>query len=327
MKIDIVMPWVDGSDQKWQAEKNKYSSMSGSHDGVNRYRDWDLLRFWFRGVEKYMPWVNKIHFVTWGHIPSWLNKDNPKLNIVNHRDYIPDKYLPVFSSHPIELNMHRIEGLAEHFIYFNDDTYAVDYLEPESFFKLGLPADTVKEVPLRFYPGGIDHIIGNDMITINKNFDKAAVIKKQRKNWFSIKNIKPTIKNLYMRPVKGFSAFDNPHLPVPFLKETLEEIWENESELMEKTCSHKFRSDEDVNSWLIRYWQFVTGKFIQSRELKGRFFSIGKDDSLIEDAIENKKYKIVCLSDDDAAVDFEEEKRFLRNLFEKTLPDKSSFEL
>ena len=83
-KIDFVIMWVDGSDPKWLAEKNKYSEKKVSiDDGINRYRDMNLLKYWFRGVEKYTPWVNKIYFVTWGHLPKWLDTSNPKLVIVS----------------------------------------------------------------------------------------------------------------------------------------------------------------------------------------------------------------------------------------------------
>ena len=62
-----------------------------SDDRDIRYRDWDNLQFWFRGVEKFAPWVNKIHFVTYGHLPKWLNVNNKKLNIVNHKDFMPER--------------------------------------------------------------------------------------------------------------------------------------------------------------------------------------------------------------------------------------------
>ena len=59
--------------------------------------------------------IQKIHFVTWGHIPEWLNTEHPKLNIVRHEDFIPEKFRPTFNSHTIEWNFHRIPGLAEKF--------------------------------------------------------------------------------------------------------------------------------------------------------------------------------------------------------------------
>ena len=107
--IDFVIIWVDGSDPEWRAVKNQYVPKAiGEDDQEVRYRDWDNLQYWFRGVEKYTPWVNKIHFVTWGHLPKWLNVNHPKLHIVNHKDYIPEEYLPTFNSHTIEMNLHRI---------------------------------------------------------------------------------------------------------------------------------------------------------------------------------------------------------------------------
>ena len=121
--IDIVVPWVDGSDPEWEAERSQYRPVIKSDTSSSRFREWGLFQYWFRGIEKYAPWVRKVHLITWGHLPEWLNTSHPKLNIVNHKDYIPEEYLPTYSSHVIELNMHRIPDLAEHFIYFNDDVY------------------------------------------------------------------------------------------------------------------------------------------------------------------------------------------------------------
>ena len=114
-KIDFVIPWVDGSDREWQKEKQRYSGNLAQDDRDIRFRDWGMLKYWFRGVEKYAPWVNNIYFVTCGHLPSWLNTSHPKLKIIRHSDYMPADYLPTFSSHPIELNMHRIKDLSEYF--------------------------------------------------------------------------------------------------------------------------------------------------------------------------------------------------------------------
>lgn len=325
-KIDIVVPWVDGGDLEWQKEKAQYKASKNNDDNINRYRDWDLLKYWFRGIEKFAPWVNKIHFITWGHLPDWLNTENEKLHVVKHKDYIPEKYLPVFSANPIELNIHRIEGLSDEFIYFNDDMYVINNLSPEDFFVDGLPVDTAVENPLRFNPGGIDHIIGNDMTLINKNFNKREVVRKNKKQWFSLKAPTAALKNLYMLPVNSFSAFVNPHIPIPYLKSTIEELWEKEGSILDDTSSHRFRSTDDVNQWLFRYWQFAKGTFVQSKGPQGMFFSIGRDDAQIKDAIVNQRFKMVCLSDDKVDVDFDKEQKYIDALFIKILPEKSSYE-
>ena len=91
--IDFVIPWVDGSDPAWQAQRAAYSQESHSSRVTAQYRDWGTLKYWFRGVEKYAPWVNRIHFVTCGQKPEWLNVHHPKLHLVTHGDYMPKEYL------------------------------------------------------------------------------------------------------------------------------------------------------------------------------------------------------------------------------------------
>ncbi len=96
-QIDFIINWVDGVDPNWLAEKKKWEcienqtvSKSDDSNSACRYRSNDeLLRYWFRSVEKFAPWVNKIHFVTCGQKPCWLNESHPKLHMVNHEDYIP----------------------------------------------------------------------------------------------------------------------------------------------------------------------------------------------------------------------------------------------
>ena len=57
--IDFVVLWVDGNDPAWLAERQKYAPQTVLQDGgINRYRDWDLMRYWFRAVETFAPWVN-----------------------------------------------------------------------------------------------------------------------------------------------------------------------------------------------------------------------------------------------------------------------------
>ena len=59
-KIDFVIPWVDGNDPEWQEIRNKYAHKNDGDNREIRYRDWDNLQYWFRGVERFTPWVNKI---------------------------------------------------------------------------------------------------------------------------------------------------------------------------------------------------------------------------------------------------------------------------
>lgn len=82
--IDFVILWVDDQDPIWIEDKNKYKGQQGNHTNNEvRYRDWQNLKYWFRAVEKYAPWVRKIHFVTCGQKPEWLNINHPKTICIN----------------------------------------------------------------------------------------------------------------------------------------------------------------------------------------------------------------------------------------------------
>ena len=51
--IDIVLLWVDGNDPVWQAEYVRYAPCVKGDKREVRFRDWNNLRFLFRGIEKY----------------------------------------------------------------------------------------------------------------------------------------------------------------------------------------------------------------------------------------------------------------------------------
>ena len=99
--IDFVILWVDGNDPDWQRDFRQARRTENEDASEIRYRDWRNLHYWFRGVERFAPWVRKIHFITWGHLPAWLRVLHPKLHIVNHADFIPSEYLPTFNSNAI----------------------------------------------------------------------------------------------------------------------------------------------------------------------------------------------------------------------------------
>lgn len=102
-KIDFVIIWVDDRDPEWQKSYEEYSRKEFGDVRSIRFRDWGTLKYWFRGVEQFAPWVNKVFFITCGHYPKWLNLDHPKLKFVKHSDYIPQKYLPTFNANTIEV--------------------------------------------------------------------------------------------------------------------------------------------------------------------------------------------------------------------------------
>ena len=325
--IDFVITWVDGNDSEWKKEYNKYKGLDGDQ-AQTRFRDMDTLQYWFRGVEKYAPWVNKIYFVTCGQRPQWLNANNSKLICMDHKDFIPKEYLPTFSSHAIEMNLHRISGLSEHFVYFNDDTFIIDKVNPDTFFKKGLPRQAAvinypvpMEEPLNLVP------VVNTAV-INKHFVKKEVMKKQIRKFYTLKYHKYVLKNIQFIMGKWFPGFKYFHQPAPFLKATYNEVWEKEYAKLHNTCMHKFRVLTDVNQWLIQDWQICKGEFEPQDTKIGYYGSIENNERLFRtiEAMKSKMYKLVC-ANDNGIEDFKLMKEELINVFEEIFPDKSKFEI
>jgi|SRR5699024_7436656 len=325
-QIDFVICWVDGNDKEWQEEKNKYTPGVKTDSRAIRYRDWDNLQYWFRGVEKFAPWVNKIHFVTYGHIPSWLNTEHPKLNIVKHEDYIPSQYLPTFSARPIEVNLHRIKGLSEQFVYFNDDMFILQPLKPSDFFKNGIPCDTAAlDIAVKSDEAHGTSVY-NSVLLINKHFNKKNSIRDNFFKWINVKYGKLLIRTMLLTPWNLFTGFYTPHLPNAFLKETFHDVWEKEGETLDLTSSHKFRNKLDVTQYIFKFWQLASGSFVPRKNI-GRVFSIGLDNHEIERAILEQRHKLVCLNDSEDIKDFDISKELIKTNFNSIFSRKSQFEL
>ena len=333
MDIDVVIPWVDGNDLLWQKEKEKYSSkVISDANNINRFRDWDLMRYWFRSIEKFTPWVRTIHFITWGHVPTFLDIKHPKIHIVRHEDYIPEKWLPTFSSHTIEMNIHRIPGLAEHFIYFNDDTFVCKPMKESDFFKQGLPCIQFTEIPIGFI-GRLDawqFAAANDLGVINKWYSKKQSEKANIRKYISLKyswydNLRSLL--LFVLFPGYFTGFKNYHSPVPYQKKIFQELWEKEPALLEKTCSHRFRDKEDVNQWVAHWWQLASGRFTP-RRLDAPTYGIRSQtiDAICKD-IRDQKHEMISINDSAAAEEFDVLQRQLEEAFKVILPEKSSYEL
>lgn len=327
-KIDFVILWVDGNDQTWLNEKNKYSKAKVDSD-EKKYRDYDILKYWFRAVEKYTPWVNKIHFVTYGHLPRWLNLSNPKLNVVKHEDFIPKEYLPTFNSHTIELNIHRIKGLVNKFVYFNDDMFVIKDLTPEYFFKNDLPCDIWEEDILvldKTSDLNFAHILVNDLKVINKNFDKHKCIKENFFKWFNFKYGKGVFKNILLGFWGNIAGFYNYHMPNAYLKETFIKVWFKERQIMHNSCLTKFRDDNDVNQYVMSLWQIYSGQFTPKSHKKfGRIFTLSDNNTKLYKFLKNPDRPMVCINDGNVQ-NFDKVKNELCTLFEQKFPKKSSFE-
>lgn len=180
--VDAVYTWVDGNDPAWkqrkaQAKGEVYHAESASDA---RFISRDELRYSIRSLHLFAPWIRNIYVVTDDQVPAWMREDLPGARIATHREIFRNpEDLPTFNSHSIESQLHHIEGLAEHFLYFNDDMFMGRPVAPHSFFT---PNGTARYFPSRNrIPQGavaetdspVDAACKNNRALLHERFGKA----------------------------------------------------------------------------------------------------------------------------------------------------------
>lgn len=330
MEIDFVVTWVDMNTPEWQEEFARYSNKQRNEkNGVTeaRFRDYGFLKYWFRGVEKFAPWVRKIHFVTCGQKPGWLDASNPKIHLVDHKDFIPQQFLPTYNSVVIERYMHRIPDLAEHFVYFNDDFYITDTIGPERFFRNGLPCDIAV---FQYNPAWSQWYrrIRNNMRIINLHFNKKEVMDRFHDKWFDKSYGSRARWNYLLKPYGKFITLRTPHNAQPYLKSTFEEVWAVAGKELTETSANRFRLVTDYTPELFRTWQICRGNFEPYNTYSDtKMFPLMIKARKAVDAIYNRSYKLICLNDNAHIRHYEQVMKNLQDAFESVLPEKSSFEI
>jgi len=334
--VDFVILWVDGNDPKWIAERQKYINNNLENLTNNteaRWREWDNLQYWFRGVEKYAPWVRNIYFVTWGHIPTWLNIFNPKLKIINHKEFIPDIYLPTFCTNPIELNLWRINGLSEHFVYFNDDMFLSRPVSKEDFFHNGFPKYSAIAKPIFPFSNMTtwEHQQFNVAGVVNSLFDIKRVIEEHPEKWFSYKYKDDVKYNVRAYEDGKISGMIYSHLGAPCRVSTMSEVWSVVGEQLDKTCMHKFRTMGDLVFQLFELWEIYKGSFepVESNYYGFAANILPQNIGFFKEQILNKQNRMICINDSEQLepVYFDDLKEKIVQIFIDKFPEKSSYEL
>lgn len=336
LQIDFVVTWVDSSDPEWQKSLALYNTNLDRHKEIVRFHSTNLFAYWFRSVERYAPWVHKVFLVTNGKFPDWINKAHPKLVLVKHADFIPAKYLPTFNYRTIELHLHKIKGLSEHFVYFNDDMFLNAPVKSDYYFRNGLPCDINNETFLNVPIYTPQDKFGNymamlaDIGVINSHFNRRDTVRQSPKLWLGPHlGIKGIIVSCILLDKKMFIGFSNYHTEQSYLKSVFEELWEKEPDVLMAACT-RFREDNTVNNYIFRYWQLAKNLFYPIRRKSAFYFLIEPDVvNHIEQTLLKEKCISICLNDSGLCNDndYKYINKELLNIFEKKFPHKSSFEI
>jgi hypothetical protein len=236
--IDAIITWIDSSDKYWQQQRNKfYLKETGVIDNRNvrfpnpEFSDNELY-FCVASINKYLPWIRNIFIITcFNQKPSWIDKF-PKIKIVDHKDIIPNEYLPTFNTNVIEAYIHRIKNLSEKFIYFNDDFYVNRYLKKNFFFYKNYPIMTCKISKLPLYY--TNKLISKIYLFIIKKLTSTPhyIIISMNSKYFLLLN-----KKYASRPC---------HVALPLTKRIMYDLENKFSNEFIITGNSKFRSPSDL---------------------------------------------------------------------------------
>lgn len=292
--MDAIITYVNGLDPVWQEQ---YARFVGGKALTKRYRDWGTLKYLLRGIEKHIPAIRNVFLVvsSKSQVPDWV--DSSVLHIVEHKDIIPEQFLPTFNSTTIEMFLHRIPDLGEEFLYFNDDMFPVMDCTESDFFIDGKSAIGFKH-----------HLFANCGYKRRvRNSDRQA------RRVLGVKS-----SPLFIRPQ---------HTCSPMVRSESEKIFAASEEIINKVAS-RLRTDDNFNQYLFLDYLYFQGRTIggciSNKHLSPAVFKPGQ----IRSYIDNPSRKMICINDVQMGEEeFERYRTEITDAFENHFPEKSRFEL
>lgn len=291
--MDAVITYVDGSRERW---RKQYAESVGGRPSVTRYRDWGTLRYTLRGIQKNAPFIRNVYLVVSDEdqVPEWVNRKN--LRIVTHRDIIPAKLLPTFSSNVIELWLHAVPGLQEEFVYFNDDVFLLNRCRPEDFFVNGKPCLTPRKLTER-------GSMFRDMICNSTNTAR-AILGLSEEPWFLMQR----------------------HTVAPMTRRSYEYAYEKAGERIFASFTPT-RKSRNLNDYIFMDLNYLAGKYHPAR-IDFQYFRLAAETAgEISSFIRTSKVKTICINDGCEPDRFESVRDEIHKAFKARFPAKSKYEL
>jgi hypothetical protein len=309
-EIDMVFSWVDGSSSEFQ--RQRAAQMEGyvvgdGDDSPARYRQIDELRYALRSVYMYAPWVRRIFIATDSPRPAWL-ADHPRVTLVRSEEFFADtSTLPTHNSHAVEAQLHRIDGLAEHFLYSNDDMFFGRPVAPELFFSGGGVS--------RFVESGVR--IG----TGEPHTDRSGHDNGLRVN-------RALLRERFGRVI----THDLEHCAVPMRRSVAAELEREFADDYARTAGSRFRaaSDISVTNSLYHYYALATGRAVVTTEPRVQYVQTTRLDSLrrMERLVSRRDTDMFCLNDGSVPEIPEEMRvRVLRSTLQRYFPIQAPWEI
>lgn len=310
-KIDYVFPYVDNTKDTWLKEFCKYTekNIDSTKNGTNRFRACEnLLKYKFRAIEKWMPWIGTIHLIVSDitQVPSWINQD--KVRIVLHKDIIPEAFLPTFNSCTIEMFIHNIFGLSEKFIYSNDDVYPNSVLKPKFYFADDNILKSDFHIRKLWHDGDINQVWAQ----IPQN---------------SIKLVANDTPNFLNKYVDGVHLYELQHIGRPMFRSTNKLVSEKYDKEICQSIT-RIRDAKNFNQTIFTAYALFHGRG-SFETFKHSYFQIGRETEKICNAIlepiDDNRVRSICCNDTDIST--EDDFNKIEIAFLEKYPSKSKYEL
>lgn len=312
--VDIVVTYVNEKDEKWQEDFDYWKEKEikeGNADknnrqafGIERTRDWDTFKYWFRGVEENCKWVNKVFLIVQNErqLPKWLDTNNPKLRVVYHDEYIPKELLPTFNAMTISMYIANIKDLSDCYLLSDDDYYFLNPIRLDRFFKFHRPVHPNNSVEYRLYGDG--NPTGSDNV------------------FFRILNNNLKFEEKFMKQKIKYGFY---HLPEPRDKKFEKKILaEYSKEILESNKHSKFRNEHNLCPYMFNDLLKICDKVIWGNPFSNCAYCTLKSDVNFN---EYETKNIVCFNDTEQVDDYEKTKEKFIEFLENKFPNKSSFEM
>ena len=278
--IDVVFSWVDGTDPAVLSRRAHWlpRAVLGDGDGASaRTRQIDELRYALRSVDQNAPWVRRIFIATDSRLPAWLVADHPKITVVRASEHFSDPTaLPTFNSHAVESQLHHIDGLAEHFLYGNDDMFFGRPVTPSMFFT----------------PAGISRFIESPV-----RIGGGAVGPGRSGHENAARNNRRLLAERFGYLITRHLA----HSLVPLRRSVLAELEAEFPEEFAATQASRFRSATDISvtNSLYHYYALLTGRAVPHESARACYIDTTSHDglSLLAGLSVRRDADFFCLND------------------------------
>ncbi|MFF5181302.1 stealth family protein [Micromonospora sp. NPDC000316] len=310
--IDAVYTWVDGSDPDWL--KRKMDAL-GTPDGplhaiaanTSRYHNRDELRYSMRSLHSFAPWLRRIFLITDSQLPSWLDPQHPMVTVISHAELFADLGgRSSFNSHAIESRLHRIDGLAEHFLYLNDDVFLGRPLLPTHFFH----ANGIAKFFLSPAQFGLGEAKPSDPPVNAAGKNNRRHIQRQ----FGV-TITQKMK----------------HTPFALRRSIMQQIEGRLSVDVLATARHRFRHHGDLSipSSLHQYWAYLIGQAVPA-DIEYEYADLGHPSTpaRLAELLDRRHRDVFCLNDTDSdPATMAAQEQMLADFLPRYLPFPAPFEL